>query len=179
VGSRDEKAGNTHCSKVCCVTGVKQAIELKLLMPQTEIFCFYMDLRMFDRYFEDLYLEAQVKYGINFIRGRLSEAAENMDGSLVLKAEDTLTGRPLRLTVDSMVLLTGITSARNTREVAERLGITLASDRFIKNADNHLNTNLTAQKGIFCCGCSTGARSVAETITDARSAVLKIAEYLS
>ena len=29
VGSRDEKAGNPHCSKVCCVTAVKQAIEVE------------------------------------------------------------------------------------------------------------------------------------------------------
>ena len=29
VGSRDEKSGNHYCSKVCCITGVKQAIELK------------------------------------------------------------------------------------------------------------------------------------------------------
>ena len=33
VGSRDEKAGNLHCSKVCCVTAVKQAIEVKEMLP--------------------------------------------------------------------------------------------------------------------------------------------------
>ena len=68
VGSRDEKAGNLYCSKLCCVTGVKQAIEIKELMPDAEIFCFYMDLRMFDRHFEEMYYEAQEKCGIQFIR---------------------------------------------------------------------------------------------------------------
>src|SRR5512135_954413 len=29
VGSRDEKAGNLYCSKLCCVTAVKQAIEIR------------------------------------------------------------------------------------------------------------------------------------------------------
>ena len=47
VGSRDEKVCNYHCSKLCCITGVKQAIELRELLPDTEIFCFYMDMRMF------------------------------------------------------------------------------------------------------------------------------------
>ena len=35
VGSRDEKIGNHYCSKVCCVTAVKQAIEVKKMSPQT------------------------------------------------------------------------------------------------------------------------------------------------
>jgi heterodisulfide reductase subunit A len=68
VGSRDEKAGNMHCSKVCCVTAVKQAIEVKEMYPDTEVFLFYMDLRLFGRHYEELYKEAQQKYGIQFIR---------------------------------------------------------------------------------------------------------------
>ena len=29
VGSRDEKVCQQHCSRVCCITGVKQAMEMK------------------------------------------------------------------------------------------------------------------------------------------------------
>jgi len=29
VGSRDEKVGNLYCSKLCCITAVKQAMEIK------------------------------------------------------------------------------------------------------------------------------------------------------
>ena len=93
VGSRDEKAGNMHCSKVCCVTAVKQAIEVKEMFPSAEVFLFYMDLRMFGRHFEELYKEAQQKYGIQFIRARLSEAFENPDGTLQIRIEDTLAGQ--------------------------------------------------------------------------------------
>lgn len=100
VGSRDEKSGNHYCSKVCCITGVKQAIELKKRLPEAEIFCFYMDLRMYGKHFEELYREAQEKYDIQFIRGRLSEASEKIDKSLLIKSEDTLSGRPLKMNVD-------------------------------------------------------------------------------
>ena len=48
VGSRDEKVGNRYCSKVCCVTAVKQASEIKQLYPDAQVYCFYMDLRMFE-----------------------------------------------------------------------------------------------------------------------------------
>jgi heterodisulfide reductase subunit A len=40
VGSRDEKSGNNYCSKICCVTAVKQAIEVKKLLPDTEVYNF-------------------------------------------------------------------------------------------------------------------------------------------
>jgi heterodisulfide reductase subunit A len=108
VGSRDEKSGNHYCSKVCCITGVKQAIELKMRLPDAEIFCFYMDLRMYGKHFEELYREAQEKYDIQFIRGRLSEASEKIDKSLLIKSEDTLSGRPLKMNVDLLVLLVGM-----------------------------------------------------------------------
>jgi len=73
VGSRDEKVGNHYCSKVCCVTGVKQAIELQEQYPGVEIYCFYMDLRMYGEGFEELYRKAQEKNNVQFIRGRVSE----------------------------------------------------------------------------------------------------------
>ena len=53
VGSRDEKARNPQCSKVCCITAVKQAIEMKKRFPDAAVYCFYMDLRMFGKKFED------------------------------------------------------------------------------------------------------------------------------
>ena len=46
VGSRDEKVGNFYCSKLCCVTAVKQAIEIREFLPESKVFCFYMDMRM-------------------------------------------------------------------------------------------------------------------------------------
>ena len=84
VGSRDEKICNYHCSKLCCVTAVKQAIELREMLPETEILCFYMDMRMFGPGYEELYREAQEKYNIKFVRGRLSEASENREKQLLI-----------------------------------------------------------------------------------------------
>jgi heterodisulfide reductase subunit A len=178
VGSRDEKAGNTYCSKVCCVTGVKQAIEIKKVLPTSEVFNFYMDLRMFDRFFEDLYYEAQTKYNVQFIRGRLSEACENIDKTIVIKAEDTLVGKPIKLTVDLVVLMVGFVPSRGTIDTALKLKLKKANDGFLQPADNHINTNSTSVDGIFMTGACGGAKSIAETIADARSAAINTASYL-
>lgn len=178
VGSRDEKSGHHHCSKVCCITGVKQAIELAKMNPEAEIFCFYMDLRMFGLPYEQLYRDAQEKYNIQFIRGRLSEAAENLDESLQIKAEDTLSGRPLKMNVEMMVLLTGMTAGRETTGMARLFGLDREPNGFLSVGDPHLHTNRSSVKGVFLAGTCTGPMTVDETLGHARSAALDVHEYL-
>lgn len=179
VGSRDEKVGNEYCSKVCCVTAVKQAMRVKESLPGCEVFCFYMDLRMFGRYFEDLYREAQEKWGVQFIRGRLSEAAEGIDHRIIVKVEDTLAGRPLRMAVDLLVLLTGFVPSEGTKRMAAMLNLPLGNDRFIRPSDEHLRRNLTPVPGVFVTGASSGPRSISESISDARAAALEIAAWFN
>ena len=108
VGSRDEKVCQQHCSKICCITGVKQAMEMRQMFPEADVFNFYMDIRMFGPGYEEMYREAQQKYNIHFIRGRISEASPMIDGRVQIKAEDTLTGRPLRMSVDMLILIVGM-----------------------------------------------------------------------
>ncbi|MGC8802301.1 MAG: FAD-dependent oxidoreductase [Bacteroidales bacterium] len=179
VGSRDDKMGNRYCSKVCCVTAVKQAIETARRNPDAEIYLFYMDLRMFDRHFEDLYFQAQTQYGIRFVRGRLSEVSEKSDSRLYLKLEDTLLGRPLRLTTDMLVLMVGMEPAENTPQLANLLHVSIGNDKFFLPQNFHQHKNLTVQPGIFLAGCASGPKSVGETLADARSAALEVYNYLN
>lgn len=178
VGSRDEKVGNTYCSKVCCVTAVKQAIEVKQLYPDAEVFCLYMDLRMYDRYFEDLYREAQEKYGVTFIRGRLSEVAESFDDMLQIKTEDTLRGKPLKLKVDLLILMTGMEPSGQTELLAREFNIHRGTDGFFTPEDEHVSFNLSRIEGVFLAGTCKGPKNIAETIADARSAADAIISYL-
>lgn len=177
VGSRDEKVNNLHCSKVCCITAVKQAIEVKQKLPDAEVFCFYMDLRMFGRHYEELYKEAQEKYNIQFIRGRLSESTEDQEGNVVVKVEDTLLGKPLRIKTGMLVLMAGMEPRANTRSLARKLGLNGASDGFIQPVDEVLRSNLTEIPGLFVAGTCSGPKSVADTLADARSAAFAVADY--
>jgi len=178
VGSRDEKAGNIYCSKVCCVTGVKQAIEIRQAHPATEVFNFYMDLRMYDRNFEELYLEAQQKWGVNFIRGRVSECSENPDHTIVVKTEDTLTGKPLKINVDLLVLLIGFVPSAETVRLSAMLGLPAGPDRFLRSADEHLADNLTAVPGVFITGAVKGPASIVNTVADARATAVQALHFL-
>jgi len=178
VGSRDKKVGNIHCSRVCCITGVKQAIEMKEHLPEAEIFNFYMDMRMFGQNFEELYIEAQQKWGITFIRGRVSEIAENIDGSLQLKAEDTLSGRPMRMNFDLVVLLVGMVPSAGTEAIGKSAGLAFTSGNFLAGKDNHFGQNETHTPGIYVTGTCREPLSIAETLTDARAATVRIISWL-
>ena len=178
VGSRDEKVNNRHCSKVCCVTAVKQACEIKQLYPDCQVYNLYMDLRMFDRHFEDMYHEAQSKYHVNFIRGRLSEAGENKEGQVVLKTEDTLAGKPLRLTVDLLVLMVGMEACRSQNSLNAKLGLRSGADGFLMTKNLFTQNNLSNTDGIFFAGACTGPKTIPETLSDARAAADQVNTYI-
>ncbi|MFP4102131.1 FAD-dependent oxidoreductase [Coleofasciculus sp.] len=176
VGSRDEKVNNNYCSRVCCTNAVKVAIEIKEQIPDCEIYSLYMDIRVFGRGYEELYRTSQEKYGVQFIRGRLSEANEKNDGSLLLRVEDTLTARPMRLTVDLLVLMVGMCG--NT-ELAEIADLKVGCDRFYETAHTQYSNNYSARTGVFLAGTATGPKAIAESITDGRSAAAEIAGFLA
>lgn len=174
VGSRDEKARNSQCSKVCCITAIKQAIELKEKYPEAEIYCFYMDLRLFGKKFEDFYIKAQRDHGIHFIRGRVSEVSENIEGRVIVKAEDTLAGKPIKVTLDLLVLMSGMVCNPDSTKAASSLALPIDSDGFLQSSDNVFHITSSPKNGVFYAGACTGPKTVPETLAEARSAVLDI-----
>jgi len=179
VGSRDEKARNTQCSKVCCITAIKQAIELKQRFPHATVYCFYMDLRMFGKKYEDFYIEAQRDYGVRFIRGRVSEVSENIEGKVIVKAEDTLSGKPVKVTLDLLVLMAGMVCSPDSTKVAGMMDLPVDTDGFLKSRDNIADITSSPKEGIFYAGACTGPKTVPETLAEARSAALEIHSYLN
>lgn len=178
VGSRDIKACNSQCSKVCCATAIKQAIEIKERFPYSKVYCFYMDLRLFGKKYEDFYVNAQRDYGIQFIRGRVSEVGETIDGKVQLKAEDTLSGKPLKVNLDMLVLMSGIVRNQSIQELTSMAGLETDSDGFLRSVDNEYSIIESNRPGIFYAGSCTGPKTVPETVAEARSAALAIHSYI-
>jgi heterodisulfide reductase subunit A len=179
VGSRDEKVGNFYCSKLCCVTAVKQAIEVREHLPESRVFCFYMDMRMGGAHYEELYREAQEVWGINFIRGKVSEASESVNGKLVVKVEDTLAGRPLKIEIDMIVLMAGMEMSEGGNVIAVQAGLKTGENRFFSPIDHHYANNISNIRGIFYAGTCTAPMNLTETISHARSAVSDIINYFN
>lgn len=165
VGSRDEKVDQRHCSKVCCITGVKQAMELAAMFPEAEVFNFYMDIRMFGPGYEELYQRAQQESGVNFIRGRVSEASPTFDGRIQIKAEDTLVGRPMKMTVDLLVLAVGMCG-------------TAPGGGFYRPRDLFRGSVLSDRPNVFYAGAATAPKTIGESIAEGIMAAERVIEYL-
>lgn len=178
VGSRDEKVCQQHCSRVCCITGVKQTIEMKRLFPEADVFNFYMDIRMFGPGYEEMYREAQQRYNIHFVRGRISEASPTIDNRIQIKAEDTLTGRPLRMSVDMLVLLIGMRANDSNAPFAEQAGLKRAPSGFMEPRDMFLGNARSNVEGIFYAGCITAPKNIGETLNEGTVAADAAMEYL-
>ncbi len=178
VGSRDEKVCQRHCSKVCCVTGVKQAMELKELFPTADIFNFYMDIRMFGPGYEEMYREAQTKYNVHFVRGRISEVSPTIDNRLQIKAEDTLTGRPLKIGVDMLVLLIGMKANSLNKTLVEECNLQAQPSGFMQAKDSFLHNVESNVGGVFYAGAVTAPKNVGESINEGTAAAHAVVEWL-
>jgi heterodisulfide reductase subunit A2 len=178
VGSRDAKIGNLYCSKVCCATAVKQAIEIRQMFPNSEVYCFYMDLRMFGMNYEEMFQMAQEKYGIHFVRARLSEVNQTIENELLIKVEDTLTSRPMKLTLDYIVLMSGMEPGKNSAHLSQIFGVAVDENGFFLPSGYLISENTTSVDGVFLAGAATGPKTITESINDARSAALTIHNYL-
>ncbi|MDD2634402.1 MAG: FAD-dependent oxidoreductase [Bacteroidales bacterium] len=177
VGSRDEKVGNHYCSRVCCINAVKQAIEFKELVPDSKAYCFYMDMRMAGQFYEELYRKSQEEYGVTYIRGRISEAAVTMDNRIQIKAEDTLSALPMKMTLDLLVLMVGIESSAGTTLLSEQNDV-LGLYGFAKPLGLYSEDNMTSKPGLFLAGTCKRPLTLPETLADARSAAIDIVKYL-
>ena len=179
VGSRDEKVCQRHCSKVCCVTGVKQAIELKQMFPDADVFNFYMDIRMFGPGYEEMYREAQQKYNVHFVRGRISEVSPTIDNRLQLKAEDTLTGRPLKMGVDMLVLLIGMKANDMNAELENQSNLRRQPSGYMQPRDSFLGNTESQIGGIFYAGTVTSPKNARESLNAAVAAARSAVAWLN
>ncbi len=171
IGSRDTRDGrHSYCSRVCCMYAIKQARQYKEKHPDSDCYIFYMDIRAFGKGYEEFYESAAHQYGIKFMRGRLAEIQENLDQSLLLRAEDTLLGRPISLTVDMVVLSIGVEPRQDSDKIAALLAIQKSSDGFFLEAHPKLRPVDALTDGIFIAGVAQSPKDIPDAVSQAKGA---------
>ncbi len=167
VGSRDRQIGNEYCSKVCCGIASKQAIELREQLPDSKVFIFYIDMRMYGYWENEIYWPAQEKYKVNYIKGVISEVLKKGD-QLLIRGEDTTMSRPMEVTMDMVVLSVGMEPSAGTRAVAQLLGIQQNKYGFIEaGGASGLDPVATSVPGIFVAGAASGPSDLDDSISEA------------
>ncbi len=170
VGSRDEQIGKPYCSRVCCMYSMKNAQLCIDHEPDTEVTCYYMDIRSFGKGFEEFYKTSQEKYGIEFIRGRPAEIIENDDLTLTVRAEDTLLGKVTEYTYDLVVLSVGLEPPKGSNELRQTLGLSRTSDGFYMEAHPKLRPVDTLTDGVYIAGVAQGPKDIPDAVAQGSAA---------
>ncbi len=167
VGSRDRQIGNEYCSKVCCGIASKQAIELREQLPDSRVMIFYIDMRMYGYWENEIYWPAQEKYKVNYVKGVISEVLKKGD-QLLIRGEDTTMSRPMEVTMDMVVLSVGMEPSAGTRAVAQLMGVQQHKYGVIDagGAGGH-DTVATSAPGIFVVGAAAGPADLNDSISSA------------
>ncbi len=172
VGSRDRQIGNEFCSKVCCGIASKQAIEIREQVPDARVFIFYIDMRMYGYWENEIYWPAQEKHKVNYVKGIVTEILLKGD-KLVVRGEDTTMGRPMEVAMDIVVLAVGMEPSQGTRDMAEVLGIGTNKYGFIDQDHDSLDTVATSVPGVFVVGAARGPADLDDSIATAGAAAAK------
>ncbi|HUS69194.1 MAG TPA: CoB--CoM heterodisulfide reductase iron-sulfur subunit A family protein [Anaerolineae bacterium] len=168
VGSRDRSVGNPYCSRVCCMYTAKQAHLLREQLPDARITVFYMDVRAFGKGFEEFYDQVREKR-VLYRRGNPAEIYKRGD-RLVVRAEDTLLGKPVEVQADLVVLATGLVPRSDAEDVSTLLKLSRSEDGFFMELHPKLRPVDTTTDGIFLAGCCQGPKDIADTIAQAKAA---------
>lgn len=175
VGSR-ELEGNRGCSRICCTTALKQALELKERLPEARIRVYYRDMRTVRPEWEKLYTRAR-EAGILFLRGQVLDLRPEA-GRVALAAENELFGVPSEDSVDLAVLMVAMRPGRG-ESLRETLKLPVGEDGFFLEAHPKLRPLETVLDGVFLAGTCQGPKDMAASLAQASGAAAKVMALLA
>ena len=176
VGSRDEKHPN--CSRYCCQAAVKNALAIKMLKPDTDVYVLYRDMRTYG-FLEDYFTEAR-RRGVLFFRytpDAPPEVAGDGEG-VTVTFTDHILGRRLSVTPDILVLSAGM-RPRDTEELGSIMKLGRNREGYMIEAHVKLRPVEMATEGIYVCGTAHSPRLIPEAISQALAAASRAATLLS
>ena len=178
VGSRDPE-GFSGCSRYCCPTAIKQAIEFSRRGVDTTVF--YRDIRTISTGAEEMYRRAR-GMGVLFIRVPPERKPEivGMERVEAVRCFDELLGRPLEVRADAVVLSVGMRPRQpETDRFHEMLKASLGLDGFFLERHPELAPVETAVEGIFLAGTVQGPKDIVDTVAQASAAAAKASILLA
>ncbi len=168
VGSRDPQKGMPHCSSICCMASIKEAVIAKEHDANIEPTIFYMDIRAYGKDFDAYYERAKNDGTVRFVRAMISRIVEDpithnlhvtyLDENQKLQTEE----------FEMMVLAVGLKTTEESQAMAKKLGVDLNESAFC--ATTSFEPVQTSRPGIFAAGMFQGPKDIPQTVMEASAA---------
>jgi heterodisulfide reductase subunit A len=182
VGCRNKD--RNYCSRVCCSESIKNALKLKEINPEVDIYILFRDMRTYG-FSEDYYREAADK-DVKFMRYEPQDepdvkAGESEEGRPVLKvtAPDYVLGMKLEIDADIVALAAAIVPPAGNKEVSQLFKVPLGPDGFFQEAHVKLRPVEFAADGVYLCGMAHSPKFISEAINQAYGAAGRVLTLLS
>jgi heterodisulfide reductase subunit A-like polyferredoxin len=180
VGCRNDE--RPYCSRVCCNEAIKNALKLKEMKPQVNIYVLYRDVRTYG-FYEEYYEEARRK-GIIFLHydpeDKPQVRQERKGSQLLLRVQvkDKVLGEDIAIDADILVLSVAMVSSPDVRELAMLYKVPVNQDGFFLEAHVKLRPVDFATDGVFVCGLAHGPKSLEESVAQAKAAASRATTIL-
>jgi len=178
AGSRDPERGVSYCSKVCCMVVAKQAVMFKERVPGGQAYVFYIDIRSAGKGYDEYVQRAMEDYGILYLRGKVSKIFRDGE-KVVVWGVDMLSGQPVEVAADLVVLATPMSPSRQALELAQTLRVGIDQHGFFSEAHPKLRPVESLTAGVFLAGVAQGPRDIPETVSQASGAAAKVLQLFS
>ncbi|MFH1490720.1 MAG: 4Fe-4S dicluster domain-containing protein, partial [Pseudomonadota bacterium] len=172
-----------YCSRVCCNHAIKDALKLKEINPQMDIYIIYRDMRTYG-FAEDYYREAADKE-VKFIRyepddkPQVEAVEEGGQRILRVTVTDYILGKKIAIDADSLALAAAVIPSAGNREISQLFKVSLGPDDFFKEAHVKLRPVEFGADGVFLCGMAHYPKHITETINQAYGAAGQVLNLLS
>ena len=151
----------------------KHAILFKHKVHDGQAFVFYMDVRAAGKGYEEFVRRAVEEEGVVYLRGRVSKIYQQ-DGKLIVRGVDTLSGMPVEIPADLVVLATAIRASDGIVELAQKLGVPVDEHGFLSEAHPKLRPIETQVAGVFLAGACQAPKDIPDTVAQASGAASKV-----
>ena len=177
VGARNEE--NPNCSRICCGQAIKNALKIKEVSPETEVYVLFKDMRAYG-FKEDYYREASTK-GVIFVNyeDERKPRVTNEYGQLKMTFWEPVIKEEVQLEPDFVVLSAATVPNPDNKRVAELLKVPLNKDGFFLEAHMKLRPVDFATEGVFLCGMAHSPKYIDECIAQACAAASRATTILS
>ncbi len=178
VGSRDPAKGLRYCSKICCMYTAKHMMLYKHKVHNGQAYNFYMDIRAAGKGYDEFVRRVIEEDKACYLRGRVSKIYRD-SGKLIVRGVDTLSGKPIEISADMIVLATAAVPQADAEQLAQKVGIGYDEYGFFNEAHPKLRPVETATAGVFLAGACQGPKDIPETVAQASAAASKVIALFS
>ena len=168
-----------YCSRTCCTNTMKNAIRIKQINPNCQVYVLYKDLITYG-FREEYYTEARER-GVLFLRYQEDEppSVELNDGKLQVRVKDVILDQELTFEPDLLSLSMAILPAQSNPELASILQVPLSSEGFFMENNLKLRPMDFTREGIFLAGLAHYPKFIEETISQSLATAARAMTYLS